>query len=65
MKPSPGVTWTHTLKSLPRWENPFAKDKNSGTVFRKPVYPLKSDLCRNARISEALVAGSLSKGHPF
>lgn len=51
MKPSPGVTWTHTLKSLPRWENPFAKDKSSGTVFRKPVYPLKSDLCRNARIS--------------
>lgn len=65
MKPSPGVTWTRTFKSFPHWEHPCANDKNSGTVFRKPIYPLKRDVCRNPHFSVAQVAGSLSKGHPF
>lgn len=54
-----------TSRIPPLEKKTFANDKNCGTLFRKPIYPLKSDFFRNPHISEALVAGSLSKGHPF
>lgn len=63
MKPAPSVTWTRMFETSPRSRNPFANDKNR--IPKKPVHPLNGDFCRNPHISEALVTGSLSKGHPL
>lgn len=49
-----------TSRIPPLGKKTFVNDKNCGTLFKKTIYPVKSDfffLSRNPHISEALVAG--------